>query len=41
MDEIFRVDVFDSGYELICEEKDGFQAEATGAEVEQVFQGRT
>ena len=38
MYEVFTVNVFYSGYELVGEEEDGLEAEAAGAEVEEILQ---
>jgi hypothetical protein len=40
VDEVFTVNVFYSGDELVGEEQDSLQAEATRAEVEEVLQAR-
>ena len=40
MDEVFTVNVFYSGDELVGKEQDSLQAEASGAEVEEVLQAR-
>ena len=41
MNEALAVNVFYSGDELICEKQNGFQAESSGAKVEEVLQART
>ena len=41
VDEVFTVDVFYSGDELVGQQEDGLEAEAPGAEVEEVLQART
>ena len=39
MDEVFAVDVLYPWYELVSQKEDCFEAESSGAEVKEVFQG--
>jgi hypothetical protein len=38
VDEVFTVDILYSGYQLVSQQQDSLQAEAAGAEVEEVLQ---